>query len=131
MIIHWLVILFSFQFDNISNRRAHFETTGPEIWNQTDGRIDAVTFSTGTGGTLAGKEIHLNLPLLSTCSNGWPVFVFIVLFQKISLPLPAPMEGILVLSYKSFGFWDPVMGCIPKKFNQRWPSKIVAWLEWK
>ena len=30
--------------------------TGPEIWNQTDGRIDAVTFSTGTGGTLAGDD---------------------------------------------------------------------------
>ena len=45
-----------FQFDNISNRRAHFETTGPEIWQQTDGRVDAVTFSTGTGGTLAGNH---------------------------------------------------------------------------
>ncbi|XP_044183185.1 cysteine synthase 1-like [Acropora millepora] len=42
------------QFDNISNRRAHFEMTGPEIWQQTDGRISAVTFSTGTGGTIAG-----------------------------------------------------------------------------
>ena len=60
---------FFFQFDNISNRRAHYETTGPEIWNQTDGRIDAVTFSTGTGGTLAGKETHLNLLLLLNCSN--------------------------------------------------------------
>lgn len=60
---------FCFQFDNISNRRAHYETTGPEIWNQTDGRIDAVTFSTGTGGTLAGRETHLSLLLLLTCSN--------------------------------------------------------------
>ena len=48
------------QFDNISNKRAHMETTGPEIWNQTDGQIDAVTFSTGTGGTLAGKDIYSN-----------------------------------------------------------------------
>ncbi|XP_058940074.2 uncharacterized protein [Pocillopora verrucosa] len=47
------------QFDNTSNRRAHFEMTGPEIWNQTDGRIDAVTFSTGTGGTLAGVGTYL------------------------------------------------------------------------
>ena len=65
---------FCFQFDNIANRRAHFETTGPEIWNQTDGRIDAVTFSTGTGGTLAGKETPINLPLLSFCSSSWPAF---------------------------------------------------------
>jgi cysteine synthase A len=42
------------QFDNIANRRAHLETTGPEIWEQTDGLIDGFTCSTGTGGTLAG-----------------------------------------------------------------------------
>ena len=42
------------QFDNTANRRAHIETTGPEIWRQTDGKVSAVTFSTGTGGTLAG-----------------------------------------------------------------------------
>jgi len=42
------------QFDNIANRRAHLETTGPEIWQQMDGKLDAFTCSTGTGGTLAG-----------------------------------------------------------------------------
>lgn len=42
------------QFDNIANRRAHLETTGPEIWEQTDGLVDGFTCSTGTGGTLAG-----------------------------------------------------------------------------
>ena len=87
---------FSFQFDNIANRRAHFETTGPEIWNQTDGRIDAVTFSTGTGGTLAGKETPLNLPLLSTCCHSWPAFV-LMLFQKISQHLPWKVFGTLGL----------------------------------
>ena len=53
------------QFDNISNRRAHFETTGPEIWQQTEGRVDAVTFSTGTGGTIAGEQ-QTQRPLLAT-----------------------------------------------------------------
>jgi cysteine synthase A len=42
------------QFDNTANRDAHESTTGPEIWDQTGGRVDAFVASTGTGGTLAG-----------------------------------------------------------------------------
>src|SRR5438034_2098737 len=42
------------QFDNTVNREAHYETTGPEIWGDTDGRVDAFVCATGTGGTLAG-----------------------------------------------------------------------------
>ncbi len=47
------------QFDNIANRRAHIETTGPEIWHQTGGKLDAFTCATGTGGTLAGVTRYL------------------------------------------------------------------------
>ncbi|EPS29271.1 hypothetical protein PDE_04220 [Penicillium oxalicum 114-2] len=47
------------QFDNIANRQAHIETTGPEIWAQTGGKIDAFTCATGTGGTLAGTTRFL------------------------------------------------------------------------
>ncbi|KAK9456394.1 tryptophan synthase beta subunit-like PLP-dependent enzyme [Dipodascopsis uninucleata] len=47
------------QFDNVANRQAHIETTGPEIWKQTDGKIDGFTCSTGTGGSFAGTTRYL------------------------------------------------------------------------
>lgn len=47
------------QFDNLANRRAHYETTGPEIWAQTEGKIDAWVTATGTGGTYAGTALFL------------------------------------------------------------------------
>jgi len=47
------------QFDNLANRRAHYETTGPEIWEQTDGTVDAWVAATGTGGTYAGVAMLL------------------------------------------------------------------------
>jgi len=46
------------QFDNTANRRTHVETTGPEVWEQTDGRIDAFV-AAGTGGTIAGVSEYL------------------------------------------------------------------------
>ncbi|HEX4262048.1 MAG TPA: cysteine synthase A, partial [Acetobacteraceae bacterium] len=47
------------QFDNLANREGHRSTTGPEIWAQTGGRIDAFTCACGTGGTLAGVSLAL------------------------------------------------------------------------
>jgi cysteine synthase A len=47
------------QFDNVANRQGHFETTGPEIWDQTDGTVDGFICAVGTGGTLAGTGMFL------------------------------------------------------------------------
>jgi len=47
------------QFDNVANRQAHIDTTGPEIWRQTDGRVDGFVCAVGTGGTLAGVAMAL------------------------------------------------------------------------
>ena len=50
------------QFDNVSNRKAHFDTTGQEIWNQTDGKLDAFICAVGSGGTLGGVSLALTAP---------------------------------------------------------------------
>ena len=47
------------QFDNVANRQAHIETTGPEIWAQTDGKVDGFVAAVGSGGTVAGVSMAL------------------------------------------------------------------------
>ena len=47
------------QFDNVANRDGHYRTTGPEIWDQTDGKVDGFTCSVGSGGTLVGVAMAL------------------------------------------------------------------------
>ena len=60
------------QFDNTANRKAHYDTTGPEIWEQTDGSVDAFVASVGTGGTLAGTSQYLkerNPKIAAVCAD--------------------------------------------------------------
>jgi cysteine synthase A len=63
------------QFDNVANRDGHYRTTGPEIWDQTDGKVDAFTCAVGTGGTLAGvamalKERNKNVRIVCSDPKG-------------------------------------------------------------
>lgn len=52
-------VLYANQWDNTSNREAHIRSTGPEIWDQTGGKIDGFSCAVGTGGTLAGMSLFL------------------------------------------------------------------------
>jgi cystathionine beta-synthase len=47
------------QYDNLANRLAHYESTGPEIWNQTDGKVTHLVVTAGTGGTITGTAMYL------------------------------------------------------------------------
>ena len=67
------------QFDNTANRDGHYRTTGPEIWNQTDGKVDGFTCSVGSGGTLGGiaralKERNPNVRIALSDPMGSALF---------------------------------------------------------
>jgi cysteine synthase A len=65
-------VLFADQWNNLDNRKAHYVSTGPEIWDQTDGRVDAFICAIGTGGTLAGTAQFLrekNKDIIIGCAD--------------------------------------------------------------
>ncbi len=67
------------QFDNVANRQGHYETTGKEIWEQTDGKVDGFTCSVGSGGTLGGvglalKERNSNVQIVLSDPMGSALF---------------------------------------------------------
>jgi cysteine synthase A len=69
------------QFDNVANRRIHHETTGPEIWSQTDGKVDGFICAVGTGGTIAGvgmalKERNKNVRIALADPEGAALYSF-------------------------------------------------------
>src|ERR1700739_3432617 len=65
-------VLFADQWNNLDNAKAHYESTGPEIWQQTGGKIDGFICSVGTGGTLAGTSRFLkdkNKDITTACAD--------------------------------------------------------------
>ena len=97
-------VLWANQFDNLSNKKSHYLTTGPEIWEQLSGKVDAFICSVGTGGTLSGtseflreknKSIKIGLadPFGSAIHN---YIKKVFLSQKvIQLPKVLDKEGLL------------------------------------
>lgn len=87
------------QFDNVTNRLAHYESTGPEIWQQTEGKIDAFTCATGTGGTLAGvarylKEQKPEVEIVLADSMGSAMYNWVTTGEATMTPGPSMTEGI-------------------------------------
>src|SRR5512147_1447050 len=79
------------QFDNVANRLAHYESTAPEIWAETNGRIDAFTCSVGTGGTLAGvsrfmKERSANVKIVLADPPGSALYSYVKTGDAVMSP---------------------------------------------
>ncbi len=75
-------VVWANQFDNIANSKGHYETTGPEIWNQTDKKIDGFICSSGTGGTISGvsrylKEKNNNIKIYLSDPKGSALYNYI------------------------------------------------------
>ncbi|MGJ4881376.1 MULTISPECIES: cysteine synthase A [unclassified Bradyrhizobium] len=65
-------VLFADQWNNLDNAKAHYESTGPEIWEQTDGKVDGFICAVGTGGTIAGTSRYLkdrNKDIVTACAD--------------------------------------------------------------
>ena len=87
------------QFDNTANSLAHYESTGPEIWAQTDGGVDAFTCAVGTGGTLAGTSLYLkeqnsHVKIILADPMGSALFNWVTTGEATMTPGPSMTEGI-------------------------------------
>jgi cystathionine beta-synthase len=101
------------QYDNLANRLAHYETTGPEIWKQTDGKITHLVCTAGTGGTVTGtamflKEKNPNIQV-------WAIDVYGSLLTKYFRTGEVDMNE--VHPYISEGFGEDF---VPENYDMKW-----------
>jgi cysteine synthase A len=92
-------VLFADQWNNLDNPKAHYESTGPEIWDQTNGKVDAFICSVGTGGTLAGisrflKEKNKNIAIACADPHGAAMYELFKHGTAQSTPGGSITEGI-------------------------------------
>ena len=76
-------VVWANQFDNVANSKGHYETTGPEIWEQTHGKVDGFVCSSGTGGTIAGvgnalKEKNKDIKIYLSDPKGSALYNYVV-----------------------------------------------------
>ena len=93
-------VVWANQFDNIANKNGHFSSTGPEIWNQTKGKIDGFICAVGSGGTIAGVGSYLK-----TCN------------QNIAIGLADPL-GSALFNYYEKGEFKSVGNSISEGIGQ-------------
>lgn len=74
---------FADQFENLANYRAHYEGTGPEIWDQTGGNLHAFVAAAGTGGTLAGVSRFLKVFGLSSTASFYVILQFELILNLV------------------------------------------------
>ena len=87
------------QFDNVANRLAHYESTAPEIWTETNGRVDSFTCAVGTGGTLAGvsrfmKEQNPKVRIVLADPPGSALHSYVKTGDAVMSAGPSITEGI-------------------------------------
>jgi len=92
-------VLFADQWNNLDNAKAHYESTGPEIWEQTAGKVDGFICSVGTGGTLAGTTRYLkgkNKNITTACADphGFAMYELFKNGKAKSTPGDSITEGI-------------------------------------
>ena len=93
-------VIWANQFDNIANKNGHFSSTGPEIWNQTKGKIDGFICAVGSGGTIAGVGSYLK-----TCN------------ENIAIGLADPL-GSALFNYYEKGEFESVGNSISEGIGQ-------------
>jgi len=100
------------QYDNLANRQAHYETTGPEIWEQTDGQITHLVCTAGTGGTVTGAAMYLKEK--NPAIQIWAIDVFGSLLTKFFRTGIVDMNE--VHPYVSEGFGEDF---VPANYDMR------------